>query len=85
MRFVREPARVHSIRTTQNRSPGSDLTFTCCVYRYFLRMRFPHVYLMSSHMAKDELRCGNIAGALTRAVRILAGLLLWTLLDTYTY
>lgn len=37
---------------------------------------------MSSHMAK-ELRCGNIVDALTRAVRILAGLLLWTLLDTY--
>lgn len=47
-------------------------------------MRFPHVYLMSSHMAK-ELRCGNIVDALTRAVRILAGLLLWTLLDTYIY
>ena len=49
-----EPVRVHSILTAQHRSPGSDLTFPHCVYRYLLRIRFPHVYLMSSQMAKDS-------------------------------
>ena len=36
-----EPVRVHSIRTTQNRSPGSDLTFTYSVYPLFFEDAVP--------------------------------------------